>query len=89
MSEVNLAEAKAHLSALVARAKAGETVSTIRRGKPVVRLIAAERPWEKVDTAMLKALTNKMPLQSESAGEFIRNVCDSNRYRSGIWKRPS
>ena len=40
MSEVNLAEAKAHLSALVARAEAGETVSITRRGIPVARLIA-------------------------------------------------
>ncbi len=86
MSEVNLAEAKAHLSALVARAEAGETVSITRRGIPVARLIAAEkpagpvRPPEKVDTAMLKALTDKMPLQAESAGEFIRKMRDSDRY---------
>jgi prevent-host-death family protein len=37
MSEVNLAEAKAHLSAPVARAEAGGTVSITRRGKPVAR----------------------------------------------------
>jgi len=80
MSEVNLAEAKAHLSALVARAEAGETVSITRRGKPVARLTAAEKPREKVDTAMLKALTDKMPLQPESSGEFIRKMRDSDRY---------
>ncbi len=69
MSEVSLAEAKAHLSALVARAEAGETVSITRRGKPVARIVAAERTLEKVDVAMLKALTDTMVMQPESAGD--------------------
>jgi len=55
MSEVNLGEAKARLSELVARAEAGETVYIKRRGKPVARLVAVENPREKVDTAMLAA----------------------------------
>ena len=38
MVEVNLAEAKAHLSELVARAEAGETIQISRRGKPVAQL---------------------------------------------------
>jgi prevent-host-death family protein len=35
MGNVNLADAKAHLSELVARAASGETVCITRRGKPV------------------------------------------------------
>jgi len=80
MSEVNLAEAKARLSALVARAEAGETVSITRRGKPVARLVAAEKPREKVDVARLKAFTDTLPMQMESAGDFIRKMRDSDRY---------
>ncbi|MBA3810846.1 MAG: type II toxin-antitoxin system prevent-host-death family antitoxin [Caulobacteraceae bacterium] len=80
VSEIGLAEAKAHLSALVARAQAGETVSITRRGKPVARLVPVERCREKVDTAMLRALTDKMPMQPESAGEFIRKMRDEDRY---------
>jgi len=80
MSEVNLARAKAHLSELVARAEAGETVSITRRGKPVARLVAAERRREKVDTAMLRAFTDKMPMQPESASEFVRKMRDEDRY---------
>ena len=80
MSEVNLAQAKARLSALVARAEGGESVCITRRGKPVARLVAADRRREKVDTAMLKAFTDKMPMQPESAGEFIRRMRDEDRY---------
>ena len=38
MWNVNLAEAKAHLSKLVERAAAGETVRIMRRGKPVAQI---------------------------------------------------
>lgn len=41
---MNIAEAKAHLSELVARAEAGEEVVIARKGKPAVRLVAAEPP---------------------------------------------
>lgn len=80
MSSVNLAEAKAHLSALVARAASGETVNITRRGKPVARLVAAERARKPVDLDILRALTASMPPQSEPAGEFVRRMRDSDRY---------
>ena len=80
MASVNLAEAKAHLSAWVARAEAGETVNIMRRGKPVARLVAAESAREKVDVAMLQALIDTMPVQPEPAGEFVRKMRDSDRY---------
>jgi len=38
---MNIAEAKAHLSELVARAEAGEEVVIARKGKPAVRLVPA------------------------------------------------
>ena len=44
MVEVNLAEAKAHLSELVARAEAGETIQISRRGKPVAQLNRVGQP---------------------------------------------
>lgn len=37
---VSIAEAKAHLSALVERVEAGEEIVIARRGKPVARLVA-------------------------------------------------
>lgn len=40
MTTMNIAEAKAKLSELVARAEAGEDVVIARNGKPSVRLVA-------------------------------------------------
>lgn len=42
MTSVSVAEAKNHLSELIARVEAGEEIAVTRRGKPVVRLVAAE-----------------------------------------------
>jgi prevent-host-death family protein len=39
MSAVNIRDAKTHLSRLIARAEAGETVIIARAGKPVVKLV--------------------------------------------------
>lgn len=43
MHQVQIAEAKAHLSALVERVEAGEEIIIARRGKPVARLIPEPR----------------------------------------------
>jgi prevent-host-death family protein len=40
MQQVQIAEAKAHLSALLERVEAGEEIVIARRGKPVARLIS-------------------------------------------------
>lgn len=42
MTTMNIAEAKAKLSELVARAEAGEEVVIARAGKPAVRLVASQ-----------------------------------------------
>jgi prevent-host-death family protein len=39
VQQVQIAEAKAHLSALLERVEAGEEIIIARRGKPVARLI--------------------------------------------------
>jgi prevent-host-death family protein len=44
--QMNIAEAKAKLSELIARAEDGEEVLIARAGKPAVRLVV-ERPWIK------------------------------------------
>ena len=80
MASVSLADAKARLSEWVARAEAGETVSITRRGKPVARLVVAERPREPVDVAMLKSITDTMPMQPQSAGDLVREMRDADRY---------
>jgi prevent-host-death family protein len=80
MRNVNLAEAKAHLSKLVERAAAGETVRIMRRGKPVAQITGIKTRAKRIDLSALRALTDAMPLQRESAREFVRNLRDQDRY---------
>jgi prevent-host-death family protein len=80
MKTVNLAEAKAHLSELVDSAAAGESVQILRRGKPVALLTPVQAPRKPIDVEMLRRVAAKMPFQTESAGEFIRRMRDSDRY---------
>jgi prevent-host-death family protein len=80
MDTVSLADAKAHLSELVARAERGEDVCITRRGKPVVKLTRIEQPKEPIDVDALRALVASMPQSPLPAGEFIRRMRDEARY---------
>jgi len=80
MDAVSLADAKAHLSALIDRVEAGESIEITRRGKPVARLTAATPPRKPVDLAMLEDLAKRMPRSTQSAADFIREMRDSDRY---------
>jgi len=80
MNTVNLADAKAHLSELVAQAEAGEPVRITRRGKPVAQLTAVETRRRSVNLAALRALTDSMAPQSETAGDFVRQMREESRY---------
>ncbi len=76
MESINLADAKAHLSELIDRVEKGETIEILRRGKPVARLVAADRPRKAIDIAALRALTDSLPYQSESSVDIIRRMRD-------------
>lgn len=80
MSTVNLADAKARLSALVDRVQAGETIDITRRGRTVARLVAVARPRKRIDLATLKALTAAMSPQDERASDFVRSMREGDRY---------
>jgi prevent-host-death family protein len=80
MKTVNLAVAKAQLSALVELAANGEPVCITRRGKPVAQITAISQPRKRIDVAALRALTDRMPVQAESAGDFVRRMRDEDRY---------
>ncbi len=80
MRSVNLADAKAHLSKLVERAAAGETVRITRRGKPVAEITAVRMPRNPVNRSTLRALTDTMPVQQEPARDFVRRMRDEDRY---------
>ena len=80
MDEINLADAKAHLSALIDRVEAGDSIDITRRGKPVARLIAATRPRRRVDAALLRSLTATMPPHADLAADLVRSMRDGDRY---------
>ncbi|HEX3652898.1 MAG TPA: type II toxin-antitoxin system prevent-host-death family antitoxin [Rhizomicrobium sp.] len=80
MDDVSIAEAKAHLSELVDRAEAGETVRITRRGKLVARLVPPEPKKKRLDVDALRKLTDSSPWQPVSAGEFMRQMRDEERY---------
>ncbi|RJG45403.1 type II toxin-antitoxin system prevent-host-death family antitoxin [Mesorhizobium sp. DCY119] len=80
MSTVNLADAKAHLSELIGRVAEGDTVRITRRGKPIAQLSSVKKTLQPIDLAALKSITDQMPAQRQSAGEFMRDVRDGDRY---------
>jgi prevent-host-death family protein len=80
MRTINLADAKAHLSKLVDRATAGDTVRITRRGKPVAQITAVQTPRKRIDLSALRAMTDMMPLQRESARDLLRRLRDEDRY---------
>lgn len=80
MSVINLADAKAHLSELVDRVEAGDTIDITRRGKPVARLTAVARPRRRIDATLLQSLTATMPPQAESSADLVRSMRDGDRY---------
>ena len=80
MKSVSVAEAKAHLSDLISRAADGETIDITRRGKPVAQLVAVKKLRKKIDVDMLQRITAGQSLQKQSAGDFIREMRDSDRY---------
>ena len=80
MNAVNLADAKAHLSELIDRVEAGESVDITRRGKPVARLTAVARPRRRVDAALLRSLTATLPPEAEDAADLVRSMRDGDRY---------
>jgi prevent-host-death family protein len=80
MAAVNLADAKAHLSELVDRVEAGDSIDITRRGKPVARLTAVAGPRKRIDAALLRSLTAAMPFQSGNAADLVRSMRDGDRY---------
>jgi len=80
MVGISLADAKAHLSELVDRVEAGDSIDITRRGKPVARLTAVARPPKRIDRAMLEALTAGMPSQTQEAPGLVRSTRDGDRY---------
>ncbi len=76
MTQIALYEAKAHLSALVERACAGEEIVITRRGKAMVRLVPAD------DDSTVEAATAHLlaaRLASSPGPQSLRDLIDEGR----------
>jgi len=80
MGAINLADAKAHLSELVDRVEAGDSIDITRRGKPVARLTAVASPRKRIDAAQPQSLTATMTPQTQDAADLVRSMRDGDRY---------
>lgn len=80
MAAISLADAKAHLSALIDRVEAGETIEITRRGKAVARISGITKPRQRINMAALEALAAAMPPQPQSAADLVRAMRDDERY---------
>lgn len=77
MTHINIAEAKAHLSDLIARAEAGETILISRRGTPIVELRAIQQPRQSLDVEALRGFITTLPPTPAGTVEAMR---DEARY---------
>lgn len=80
MDAISLADAKAHLSALVDRVEAGDTIDITRRGKPVARLTSVVVPRQRIDIKRLEQLTATMSPQHGTSADLVRSMRDEDRY---------
>jgi antitoxin (DNA-binding transcriptional repressor) of toxin-antitoxin stability system len=65
---------------LVELVAAGETVCITRRGKSVAQITAIEIPRKCIEPAGLRAMTDAMRVQPETARDFIRRMRDHDRF---------
>jgi prevent-host-death family protein len=72
-STVNIHEAKAQLSALIARAEAGEEIVIARANKPVVRLVPVEPPKVQRRIGEAKGLVHMAPNFDDLPDDFMEH----------------
>ncbi len=78
MSTMNFAEAKAHLSEVMDRVEKGERIQITRRGKAIAEIVPMKKQVEPLSFEELEALASTMPIETQTAGEFVRAMRDDN-----------
>lgn len=78
MSAYSVAQAKAHLSALLDQVARGESVTLTKRGKPVARIVPAEQRPEKpkLDLRALEQFRSKLPKSRVDSVTTMRKMRD-------------
>lgn len=80
-NSVSVAEAKSHLSEIIARVEAGDEVVITRRGVEVVRLVPVIAKKEKrINWDAIRAFRESLPVSEISGAELIRQMRDDERY---------
>lgn len=78
MKTITLDDAQKQLDKLVKLVAEGEEVIITLDGHPVARMMpSCSQPQQFPSLAKLRA---RLPMQTESAGDFMRRVRDSERY---------
>jgi prevent-host-death family protein len=80
MGAYSIAEAKAHLSALLEQVERGEAVTLTKRGKPVARIVSLAEPVlkPKMDLDQLRRFRASMPKSKMNSAEMIRKMRDED-----------
>ncbi len=76
MSTMNFAEAKAHLSEVMDRVEKGERIQITRRGKAIAEIVPMKKQVKPLSFEELEALASVMPIEKQTAGEFVRAMRD-------------
>lgn len=78
MGAYSIAEAKAHLSALIEKVERGEAVTLTKRGKSVARIVSLVEPVRKpkIDLDELRAFRATMPTSKLNSAVMIRKMRD-------------
>ncbi len=78
MGAYSIAEAKAHLSALLEQVARGEVITLTKRGKPVARIFpAGELPVKpKLDLRALKKFRSSLPKSPINSAAMVRKMRD-------------
>ena len=75
---MSLVEAKTHLSELLDRVEAGESVVITRHGRPVAQLSPVMRPKQPLRS--LAEFRAKMPRLRKPSAVLVREMRDDERY---------
>ena len=79
MSVIKINDIKDQVEELVTRVQAGETILIEKDGQTVARIVPPTAK-DSFDFEALKKFTDSQPMQTESAGDFIRRMRDEARY---------
>lgn len=80
MRVITLADAKAHLSAILDDVAAGQQVVVTRRGRPVARIVAEPAARKRAASAWVDDLRSFVDAQPKTAGSAVVDMRDLERY---------